>query len=873
MGLDFRILGPLQVVRDGAPLPVGGPRQRSVLVRLLLNPGKVVPFGSLIDEVWGGDPPAAATGTLQKYVSHLRKTLGPDVLVTSGGGYTVDVPDDAVDAVRFERMVKAHQFDSALALWRGEPMADLPDVTYVNTERSRLHELRLVALEGQQEQLLATGHHLEAVADLRELAARHPTRERFCGLLMVALYRSGRQAEALAVYQRHRQLLIAEVGVEPADEIAALQQAILRHDPSLAGPNAAPGPELVRTGAAPARSNIRLPVSSFIGRADDHARVVHALAEHPLVTLIGPGGIGKTRLATEVAGRSVEEYADGAWLVELAGLDHGHLVADHVASQVGTAIGIRGQRGQKDDETLLAALQSRERMLLVLDNCEHVVNACASLADRIVRTCPGVRLLVTSRCALGVDGEQVMPVNALSDDDAFRLFADRTRLEGLPVDAGADARDRTICRALDGLPLALELAASQQRILGPAELLARIDDRLQFVSRRFDAAPRQRTLRDMVEWSYALVQPVAQRMFARLGVFATTMTLDGIEAVSGGDDLLAAVTSLVDHSLLVREPDPVGPARFRMLDTLRLFALEELRSAGDEPAARRAHAEFYLRLARQMDPHLFGPDEHTWSERFLPEAPNVHFALCWAENNDRELALDLGIALWRWWDIRWRERHAIEHFTSVLEHADPPVTERRRAWSLAAMADLAANPGEARNATVWATEAVELFRRLDDDHGLAVALDALGSASANGGALGAAEQALAEAMPLAERTGDSVTVARILDHQAFVATRRGDHQRAVDLSRAEFEAWAALGSRRGQIHALRHTAVTLQPLGRLDEAATLAQQALELAQEDGDAAAVAHIRSTLADIARIARTIRRGVRAVCGRLRCVSRHR
>jgi predicted ATPase/DNA-binding SARP family transcriptional activator len=848
--LDFGILGPVQVLRDGSALPIGGPRQRGVLVRLLLDPGHVVPFGSLIDDVWGGDPPPTATVTLQKYVSQLRKTLGADVLTTAGGGYAVNVPPEAIDAARFERLLKTHEFDAALAHWRGQPLAGLPDVAYVNAERTRLEELRLVALEGQQERRLAAGHHLEAVADLHELTEQYPTRERFCGLLMIALYRSGRQSQALAVYQRHRQLLIEEVGVEPAEELAALQQAILRHDAALVGPPAS-ALELGPATDVSTRSNIRLPVSSFIGRADDHARVVQALTGHRLVTLIGPGGIGKTRLATEVAGRSVENFAGGVWFVELSGLDQGHLVANHLASQVANALGISGQRGQPDEETLLAALQSRERTLLVLDNCEHVVAASASLADRILRTCPAVSLLVTSRCALGVDAEQVVPVNPLSDDDAYCLFADRTRLGGVAVDDAAEARDRSICQALDGLPLALELAASQQRILGPLELSRRLDDRLQFVSRRFDAAPRQRSLRDMVEWSFTLVPPAAQDMFIRLGVFATTMTLDGVEAVCGPDELLETVSTLVDHSLLIREPVTAGPVRFRMLDTLRLFALEKLRNVGGESSARRAHAEYYLRLARQVDSHLYSPDEPTWVEAFIPEGANLHAALCWAENNDRELALDLGIALWRWWDMRWREQHAIEHFTSVLDHPGPPVAPRRRAWSLAVMADLAANPGEARNATAWATEAVELFRGLHDDHGLAVALNALGSAAANAGALAAADQALAQAMPLAKHVGDSVTVAKVLDHQAFVATRRGEHQRAVELSRAEYEAWSALGSRRGQIHALRHTAVSLQPLGEADEAAQLARRALDLAQEDGDEAAVAHVRSTLADIARM----------------------
>jgi predicted ATPase/DNA-binding SARP family transcriptional activator len=834
--IDYGILGPVQAIREGSPIPLGGPRQRAVLARLLLDPGLVVPVDVLIEDVWSGDPPPTATVTLQKYVSELRKVLGRTEIVTSGRGYAVDADADAVDARRFERLVSEENFDDALALWRGEPLADVPDVLFVVTERGRLEELRLAAVELSLEADVAAGEHLGAAPRLQELVQQYPLRERLCRLFMLALYRSGRQAEALEVYQDHRRRLVDEIGVDPAEELVELQQAILRHDRSL---ELAPAP----SGSA---DNLRLPVSLFVGREAECDRVLDALGSTRIVTLVGPGGVGKTRLATESAARTLPTYPGGVWVVDLAALTEPELID----RQVATTLGIADQPGQDVAETIATALHHRERLLLLLDNCEHVFDGAAAFVDRSVRAAAQVHVLATSRRPLGVDGEHVVPVAPLSEADACVLFADRALLSGVAREEAVAAGIADICHSMDGLPLALELAASQLRALGPDEVVARLDERLRFVSSRFDALPRQRTLRDMVAWSHGLLPPSAQRAFDRLGVFATTLTLDAAAAVCDGENVVADVTTLVQHSLLIREPGTTEPARFRMLDTLRLYALEQLREGDGEQAVRRAHAEFYLALAQESGSHIYGPDESAWADRLEREEPNLHAAMSWAVGRDSELALRIGIALRPYWDLKWRERDAIAYFTSILDSPLQPIPDGLRAGALAAMADLVANPGEARRATTWATEAVGQFRALGDDAGLAFALLALSSALANAGSLERANAVLDEAVALGREVDNAALVARGFDLRSFMARRRGDHRDAERLSRGELAAWSALGSRRRQAGALRHIAVALQEDGELDGASEFADQALARWREIGDVAAIAHVRSTLADIAR-----------------------
>lgn len=824
--IEYGLLGPVQAVRDGVALPLGGPRQRAVLARLLITPGRVVPAGTLVDDVWGGRPPPTAGKTLQKYLSELRKELGAD-LGTVGGGYVLR---SASDAQLFEHLVADGDHRGALALWRGDALDDLPDVPFVAAERARLHELRLVAEERWAEAEIEAGRDACVLGRLRELAAAHPERERLCGLLMRTLYRTGRQVEALETFRRHRRRLAEDLGVEPADELVALERAILRHDRALA-----PTP----------RGNLTQPVSSFVGRADELRRTVEALRGPVPVTLTGPGGVGKTRLALEAVAAVAVEFPGGCWLVDLSGVRDPRLVVHQVA----VTLAVGDPRDSDEQATVVSALGHRDPLVLVLDNCEHVVAACAALVDQLARTCPHVRVLATSRQPLGVDGEHLLVVAPLPEQDACRLFEERVRRAGVDGADLARLRVADLCAALDGLPLAVELVAAQLRALGPEELTARLDTRLQFVNRRFDAPDRQRTLRDLVAWSHALLPVETQRVFDRLGVFASTLTAEAVAAVCSPEPVTGHLATLVDASLLAREPGTRSPVRYRLLDTLRLFAQEQLAAGGIEDDVRAAHARFHLDLLERLGPSWHGPGQEDAIRRVDAEEANVHAALDWAVEHDPALGVRLAVALWPYWDLRWRERFAVAYLTRLLDRSGDALTDRERAWALTVMADLAANPGEVRLAREPADEAVALFRGLGDPRGLCAALLARAYVHRDEGALDLADGLLAEARPIADRLGDGLLLGRAEMTAWAIASRRGSDD-AERLAREEVARFTALGSRRATVTATRHLAVTLRDRGDLDGATRLCEQVLAVWEELGERPAVAHAQTTLADIAR-----------------------
>jgi non-specific serine/threonine protein kinase len=413
-----------------------------------------------------------------------------------------------------------------------------------------------------------------------------------------------------------------------------------------------------------------------------------------------------------------------------------------------------------------------------------------------------------------------------------------------------------ICRRIDGLPLAIELVASQLRVLDIDEIAQRLHAPLRFRGSGVSTQARQRTLGEAILWSHELLPTGAQQVFCRLGVFCSSLTLPAAEAVCSATGIDAPavfdhVTTLVDHSLLARERSSHDLTRYRLLETLRLFALERLGEQGAEAATRRAHASYFLQLAQDAHDRLHGPDELAWRRRLECEEPNLHTALTWSAEHDPELSLRLSVALWPYWDVRWSERHAVAHLEGLLERSDVEFDDALRAWGLAALAELSANPGEARRSVRWAQEAVSTFRRVGDGAGLARSLFALGLAYANGGRFAEADAVLTEGVDLARRLGDDVLLARSLNATSFVATRRGAYAEAVELNREEVARWAALGSPRGEATGLRHLAVAQQYLGELDEAEELCQRAMATWVELGDDAAMAHARLTLADIARL----------------------
>jgi predicted ATPase/DNA-binding SARP family transcriptional activator len=607
--VEFGILGPVQAVRDGREVGLGGPRRRALLALLLVAGGRVIPAERLAEELWGGCPPPAAAGTLRAHVSRLRTLLSPDVVLAArGGGYALSVEPGLLDAARFERLagagrealehgeaaVAATRFREALGLWRGRALADVAEVESLAREAARLEELRLAAAEGRIEADLELGLEAQVAGELEALVAEYPVRERLWRLLVLALYRAGRQADALAAYRRARDMLAAELGIEPGAELQELERQVLRQEVPAASPRWA-------------RHNLPARLTSFVGREEDLARLDRLAGEARLVTLTGAGGAGKTRLAVEFA--AAGDFRDGVWLADLAGTADPGLVP----SVVMQALGVRQSAEVTAVEALVYRLWSAE-LLLVLDNCEHLLGACADLAAALLGSCPGLRVLATSREPLGVPGEAVYLVpplavpaesadmDATAHSAAVRLFVARAASAsagsgGLAAPVAVVAR---ICRELDGLPLAIELAAARTSVLSAEEIEACLADRFRFLGwRRPVADPRHQTLKAAIGWSYELLSGQERRVFGGLSVFAGGFTLAAVAAVCCGGDQASAldlVDQLAAKSLLVAEPTAAG-TRYRLLETVRQYAARCLADAGETEQARQRHAETFLRLA------------------------------------------------------------------------------------------------------------------------------------------------------------------------------------------------------------------------------------------------------------------------------------
>jgi predicted ATPase/DNA-binding SARP family transcriptional activator len=667
--VKFRILGPLEVTVDAVPVPIGGPKPRAVLAVLLLHRGAVVSTDRLVAAVWRDDPPRDAVAGVRTYVSRLRTLLrsGADGerLLYRAPGYLLSVSDDEVDAARFEQLVAAARehagmgdhgrtvdlLDAALALWRGPALADLdPAAIDADAELARLEDLRLAAMEERAESLLCLGRSREAVTELDGLVRRFSEREGPAVLLMRALYLSGRQADALTVYQNLRRFLVDELGVEPSEPARKAHRQLLEHDPALTPEHPLPSTNLPRRG------------TSFVGRADEVVRVLGAVREAPLVTLTGVGGVGKTRLALEVAGQSRSRFPDGVWLCELAPLTDGSSIGHTVAA----ALRIQQRHDLTIEQSVIEYLRIR-KLLLVLDNCEHVLDGTSRLVQSIVAGCPGVAVLATSREGLGIDGEQVWPVFPLPMADATSLFVDRarTRRPDFHTDPQTEVAVTEICHRLDGLPLAIELAAARMRVMSAVEVADRLDDGRLLAGGSKNAQHRHQSLTAAIDWSYRLLSPPEQGLFARLSVFAGGADLAAVHAVCAEpgtteSDTLDLITALVDKSMITVAGDP-GGTRYRMLETLRAFGRERLPMDG---SLSRGHARYFVELAEQAARGVQGPDERAWIERTLPNTDNFRAAFGRAiADRDVDLTLRLVTALPEVSDLRigyetadWAER-------------------------------------------------------------------------------------------------------------------------------------------------------------------------------------------------------------------------
>lgn len=919
-GFSVGVLGPLRVVRGDAEVILRGGVGRALVATLALASGRSVSAERLIGELWGDDLPGNPVNALQARISQLRKLAGADFVLAEGVGYRLSVEADGLDAHRFERsLARARQavendrpadalaaVAEASGLLRGPPLVDAGDGPAVTGERVRLTELAAQAATTECEALLALGRHEEALARLTALVEVDPLRERHWSLLMLAQYRVGRQAEALRAYQRARDVLSDTLGVDPGPELAEMEARVLRHDPELA---LRPAVAARSAATVDIRGRIRVAATSFTGRQAELEELEGLLDERRLVTLVGPGGFGKSRIAVEIARRAGEGWDgawDAVWLAGLVGLDTSGLVADEVIEQLG--LHDRGTLGAaaSDPVERLAAAAGHRRVLLVLDNCEHLVEAVAELVDDLLAQCPNLRVLATSREALGIGGEQRYPLAALGVPpagtplaeaarfDALDLFVDRARavdpsfaLDEANVDVIVD-----ICRRLDGNPLALELAAARVRFLTVEQVAERLEDRFGLLTSGPRGAPaHQQSLRALVEWSHQLLFDDERSLFEHLGVFRGGITIAlaarqhrHLDLPEG--DVEPLLGRLVDKSLVLIDRGR-GEPRFVMLETLRHFALERLDERGARLDAERAMVRTMVQVAQEAERSLRGPQLRLALQVVEHESDNLRAALDACEAHGWwEWHMSLCASLGWAWSLRGQHMEARQRQGRAL--AAWPERGPDRALCLVHEGLVAAEHGERQRALELLAEAIEIsleagdrvqagrarvvealvlgmelrwdaadrslaatyddLRHAGDAWGWATALFVRVSVALGQGQVSDAQRLAAACLAGFEEAGDPWGMARANILLAVLAEVTGDPEAAV----GHFEAGRAglLSVGIEPVEMLGPYANSLLLVGRVDEAKAVHEQACAVGAHTGVKQVVAFSENGLGLVAR-----------------------
>lgn len=901
----FLILGPLEVTRSGQPVTITSGRQRAVLAALLVAKGDAVTSDRLIESVWGDDLPANPANTLQHAIAQLRKALEPDrgrgdeptVLLSQGGGYRIDWNDQEVDAAIFEdgmtsgarllgegQPAEAEQtVIEALGLWRGQALADFAVDDFADAERDRLDELRVAARELLVDvRLESSTNNATVISDLESLVIEFPYREGLWARLMTVLYREGRQAEALRVYRRAADTLGEDLGLEPSHELRELEQRILVQDASLTATPSTRSPKPVPT-ATPTQvptptptpaHNLPASTTSFIGRERDLAELLDQLESSRLVTLLGPGGSGKTRLALEAARQALPRFADGVRLARLDDLRQTSLLVPSIGAVLGMP-----ETPERTVEDTLCAFIGDKHLLLVVDNCEQVIAGVARLAELLLARCPNLVLLATSQEALRLTGEQRHPVGPLAlpgqqsspfarldSSPAVELFLDRAGSIDPDFDPSTDAMNAiaNIVVALDGLPLAIELAAARIDSMSAVEIARRLADRFSVLTDGpRDAPERQRALRHTVEWSVGLLTEAERRFLADLSIFVGGCDVQAVASVAGHDEhaAMSLIQALRRRSLLTHETDSRGRSRYRLLESLRQYGLELLGTEGDHDVVARRHTDFFADRAFDLDLQLMGPDQTDAFASFVVDEDNFRAAM--ARGLDEEtFAAPLAVAglriaarMGRFWDWRGTLAEALTWLSGFderviaqsLPHSTPDL-----GFMISWRSYFTSEVGDIEQSRAMTARARHIAEEQGDRYSLAVILSGVALLARVGGDGPAALDADDQLRAIGIELSDQWLIAWADDHDTLVLLDLGRHDEAAaaaERSRAGFE---SVGDRRACGWAVTGAAQVAHARGDHPKAIELARSAAKRSIEAGDGRNAAWAYEIAAESARAA---------------------